>query len=269
MRLGTEATFAVIDRSLIALSREKLNRIEIYRLEVCPSTSVPLLQTVCSLGLPPVTPTIPVTWFFFDMEWVPTSMRYKRSRSSRGYHNPFYSCTVGTLGLRLHYRVASAYSFNCTMIISTMGLISAIRTGVHNIPWVDWGPSITHFSRENLSRTAGPFWVLDLSPLTVRSYGHMCMGHVESMAEDMSSSQSRPRPVVFSTKVCGKHWVENQVETHLPYRDIVANDLPVDVIGVVLADREWIVCMEYEVRGFCLESRQTFGSLITCTDRME
>ena len=138
------------------------------------------------------------------------------------------------------------------MIISIAGLISAIRTGVHNIPWVDWGPSITHFFREDLSRTAGPFWVVGFSPLTVRIYGPMCMGHIESMAEDKSSSQPRPRPVVFSTKVCGKHWVENQVETHLPYRDIVANDLHVDGFGAVLADREWIVCMKYEVRGFCL-----------------
>jgi len=49
MRRGTEAAFVVIDSSLIALIREKLNRIEIYRLEVCPSPSVPLLQTVCFL----------------------------------------------------------------------------------------------------------------------------------------------------------------------------------------------------------------------------
>jgi len=93
---------------------------------------------------------------------------------------------------------------------------------------------------------------MGLSPLTVRGYGLICMGYIESMAEDMSSLQSRPQPVVFSTKVCGKHWVENQVETHLPYRDIVANDLHVDVDGFVLADREWIVCMGYEVRGFCV-----------------
>ena len=251
MRPGAEDTLAVIDSSLIALRREKLNRIEIYKLEVCPSTSV-LLQTVCSLELPPVAPTTSVTWFFFEMEWVPTSRHYKRSRSSRGYHNPFYSSAAGTIGLRLHYRVTSAYSFKYTMITSIVGLISAVRTGVHNIPWVDWGPSITHFFREDLSRTAGPFWVVGFSPLTVRIYGPMCMGHIESMAEDKSSSQPRPRPVVFSTKVCGKHWVENQVETHLPYRDIVANDLHVDGFGAVLADREWIVCMKYEVRGFCL-----------------
>ena len=252
MRQGTGAAFIVIDSSLIALIREKLNRIEIYRLEVYPSPSVPLLQTVCFLELPPVTPITSVTWLFSATEWVPTSRHYKQSRSSREYHIPFYSSTVGTIGLRLHYRVASLYSFKYTMIISIVGLLSAIRTGVHNIPWVDWGPSITHYFREDLSRTAGPFWIMGLSPLTVRGYGLICMGYIESMAEDMSSLQSRSQPVVFSTKVCGKHWVENQVETHLPYRDIVANDLHVDVDGFVLADREWIVCMGDEVRGFCV-----------------
>ena len=254
MRQGTESAFVVIDSSLIALIREKLNRIEIYRLEVCPSTSVPLLQTVCLLELPSVTSIASVIWGFHTMEWVPTSRHYKWSRSSRGYHIPFYSSTVGTIGLLLRYRTdpGSGYSFKCTMTISIAGLLSAIRTGVHNIPWVDWGPSITHFFREYLSKPVGPFWIAGLSPLTVRDYGLTCMGYIESMAGDMSSLQSRPRQVVFSAKVYGTHWVENPVETHLPYRDIVANDLHVDDDGLILADREWIVCIGYEVRSFCV-----------------
>jgi len=144
------------------------------------------------------------------------------------------------------------------MTISIAGLLSIIRTGVHNIPWVDWGPSITHFSQEDfllfitVGPTIGPFWIAGLSPLTVRDYGLMCMGDIESMAEDMSSWQSRPRPVKFSTKVHGPHWVGNQVETYLPYRYIVANDLHVDNGGFVLTDREWIVRIGYGVRGFCI-----------------
>jgi len=186
--------------------------------------------------------------------WVPTSRHYKRSRSSREYHTHFYSSTIGTIGLLLHYCLASGYSFKCTMTISIAGLLSVIRTGVHKIPWADWGPSITRFS-QNLSRpigpTVGPFWIIDLSPLTVRDYGPICMGNIEPMAEDMSSWQSRPRPVAFPTKVHGTHWVEKQVETYLPYRDIVANDLHING-GHVLADREWIVRIGYEVRGFCV-----------------
>ena len=258
MRQGSESSFMVIDSNLIALIRVELNRIEIYRLEVCPSASVPLLQTVCHLELPPVTSVTTVTLIFSAMEWVPTSRHYKWSRSSRGYHIPFYSSTVGTIGLLLHYRVAPpGYSFKCTMIISIAGLLSAIRTGVYNIPWVDWGPSITRFSQEGLSvtigPTVGPFWIASLSPLTVRDFGLICMGNIGSMAGDMLSWQPHPWPVVFSTKVYGNYWEEDQAETHLPYRDIVVNDFHLDDVNFVLADREWIVCIGSSgVRGFCV-----------------
>ena len=249
--LGSAFGVTVINNSLIAQIRTDLNRIDIFRFEVCPSTSVPLLQMVCVLELPPVTPTTAVTCFRSAMEWVPTSRQYKRSRSSRGYHVPFYSSTVGTIGLRLCYYVASGYSPTCTMTISMAGLLSAIRTGVPNIPWVDWGPSITHFSNEDLLTTAGPFWIVCLSPLTVRNYGFMSVGHIESMAEGMSSWQSRARPMAVPTKVHGTHWVENEVETYLRHCDIIANDLYLDKGGCFVADREWIVHTQlYDVRIF-------------------
>jgi hypothetical protein len=241
---------------------------DIYRCEVCASTSVPLLQTVCVLELPPVTPTTSFTCSRSAMEWVPTSKQYKRSRSSRGYHVPFYSSTVGTIGLRLRYCVASGGSPTCTMIINVAGLLSAIRTGVPNIPWVDWGPSITHFSKEDLSATLGPFWVVRLSPLTVRNYGFMCVGHNESMAERMSPWQSQARPGLISTKVYGTHWVENQVETYLRHRDVIANDLYLDKGGCFLADREWIVRIKWHEVRTCFPCIHTVGSLITCTDRI-
>ena len=250
MRQGLGFAFGVIDSSLIALIKMDLNRIDIYRCEVHPSTNVPLLQTVCVLELPPVIPTTSVKCFRSAMEWVPTSRQYKQSRSSRGYHVPFYSSTVGTIGLRLCYYVASGTSLEYTMIISMAGLLSAIRTGVPNIPWVDWGPSITHFSKEDLSATLGPFWIVCLSPLTVRNYELLCVGHNESMAESMSSWQSRARPAVPSTTIYGEPWVENQVETYLRHRDIIANGLYLDKGGCFLADREWMVHMQlYEVRG--------------------
>ena len=249
--LGSASGVTVINSSLIALINTDLNRIDIYRCEVCPSTSVPLLQMVCVLELPPVTPTTAITCSLSAMEWVPTSRQYKQSRSSRGHHVPFYSSAVGTIGLRLRYYVASRDSPECTMIISMAGLLSAIRTGVPNIPWVDWGPSITHFSKDALSLTLGPFWVVCLSPLTVRDYGSMCVGRIQSMAEYMSSWKSCARPMAFSTKVHGTHWVENEVETYLRHRDILANDLYLDKGGCFVADREWIVHIQsYGVRGF-------------------
>ena len=250
MRQGPESTFVVIDSNLIALIRTELNRVEIYRCDVYPSTNVPLLQMVCVLELPPVAPTTSFTCSRSDMEWVPTSKQYKRTRSSRGYHVPFYSSIVGTIGLRLRYCMASRDSPTCTIIISMAGLLSAIRTGVPNIPWVDWGPSITHFSKEDLSVTLGPFWIVCLSPLTVRNYGSMCVGHIESVAEGTSSWQSWALPVVFSTKIYGTHWVENQVGTHLRHRDIT-NDLYLEKGGYFLADGEWIVRIKWhEVRVF-------------------
>jgi len=253
---GSGSSFMVIDSNLIALIRVGLNRIEIYRLEICLSASVPLLKMVCLLELPPVTPTTSVTCISSAMEWVPTSRHYKRSRSSRGYHIPFYSSTVGTIALILRYRPASAgYSFKCTMTVSIAGLHSVIRTGVHNIPWVDWGPSITCFTQEVLlmaiGSTVGPFWIVGLSPLTVRDFGPICMGNIESTAEDMSSWQSQPWPIASYTDV-PSYWEEGQAETHLPYRDIVVNDLHLNDGDHVLADREWIVRIGYEVRGFCL-----------------
>ena len=256
MRLGSQSAFVVIDRSSIALIREGLNRIEVYRLEACPSASAPLLQMMCLLGLPPVTSTTSVTSLLPFMEWVPTSRHYKWSRSSRGYYIPFYSSAVGTIRLLLYYHMASGYSLRCPMAISVAGLLSVIRTGVYDIPRVDWGPSITYFYQEDLPLTVvptiGPFSIAGLSPLTVRDYGLMCMGDIESMAEDMSPWQSRPRPVEFSTKVHGPHWVGNHVETYLPYRYIIANDLHVDNGGFVQTDREWIVRIGYGVRGFCI-----------------
>jgi len=246
MRQGSRSSFMAIDSNLIALTREELNRIEVYRLEICPSASVPLLQTVCFLELPPVTSNTAVGLICKDMEWVPTSRHYKRSRSSRRYHIPFYSSTVGTIGLLLHYRVERRGSFKCTMAISIAGLHSVIRTGVHNIPWVNWGPSITRFSHDDMfvtiGPTFGPFWIVGRSPLTVRDFGPICMGNIGSMAEDMSSWQSQPWPVVSSTKVCG-FWEGDQAETHLPYRDIVVKDLHLNDYDFVVADREWIVCI--------------------------
>jgi hypothetical protein len=56
--------------------------------------------------------------------------------------------------------------------------------------------------------------------------------------------------VSSSTEVFGDHWEAGSVETHLPYRDVVANDLNFSQFSWIMADREWIVGMMALVRPF-------------------
>jgi len=128
------------------------------------------------------------------------------------------------------------------MIISVEALLSATRSGVRSVPWVDWGPSGTHLLEGNPLRPAGPFWVVSLSPLVVRQYDLRCTRYTHSMARGMISSKARPQ--VFSLKgpgVFGKCREEYRIETSLSYRDLVANDPSFCRISQITADREWVV----------------------------
>jgi hypothetical protein len=238
----------VIDSNLIGLIKEEMNRLEICRLETSPPS--PRLQTACFLELPPLMTVTSIDLYGAIKEWVPTSRQYTQCRSSRGHHIPFYSPTVGTIALTLHYHTARGFSSLYRMIISVAGLLSVIRTGVRNIPWVDWGPSSTHLFETTLLNAAGPFWITGFSPLVFRDYGLMRTRYTQSMAEDTSSLQSRPS--VFSTQVFDRHGGPNNIETYLPYRDIVANHLNFRRFNRVMADREWIVGIMDKVRELCV-----------------
>jgi len=71
---------------------------------------------------------------------------------------PFYSSAVGTMALSLDYRTyekGAGYPFRCTMIISVVALLAAVRSRSSSdgrdddvpVSWTDWGPSGTRCSR--------------------------------------------------------------------------------------------------------------------------
>jgi len=94
---------------------------------------------------------------------------------------PFYSSAVGTMALSLDYRTyekGAGYPFRCTMIISVVALLAAVRSRSSSderdddvpVAWADWGPSGTRMFERTLLRPAGPFWITSLAPLAVRDY---------------------------------------------------------------------------------------------------
>lgn len=239
---GGAPKLTVIDNNLIAVIKDSASNIEICKLEVAASSD-PLLRTICFLDLPSLTSEASCVLSSAMKEWVPTSDHHARSSSSRIHQVSFYSSTVGTIALLLDYRTYSkgaGHPFKCTMIISVAAILSAIRSDVRNVPWKDWGPSGTRLYDTTLQKPAGPFWITDFSPLVVRDYDLLRARYTHLATEDTPSSHSKP-PVFSSTEVSGDHWEAGTVETHLPYRDIVANDLDFRHFPWIMADREWIV----------------------------
>jgi hypothetical protein len=231
------------------------NSLEICKLEI--NSPSPHLKTLCHLEFPPLTEGINFASCGACTEWVPTSKDYAQYRSSRGFHSPFYSSTVRTLGLRLSYsnQERDIPPYTCSMIINLADLLSAIPTDLCNVPWTDWGPSNTHIF-EGWLQPAGPFWITDISPLVVRRYdlpSTWPTPYTQSMAMDTSSLQPEP-PVRSSTEVSCSFWKAGKVKTNLPYHDVVVHSIQVDNhIGFMVADREWLVWGIWgtRVRRFC------------------
>ena len=233
------------------------NCLEVLKLEI--TSPDPCLQTICFLGLPPLMPGVSVELSWNLDEWVPTSKNYAQSRSSRASHAHFYSSAVGTIALFLYYRLPGQtyLAHRYTLIIDVEALLYTIRTGAHNVPWADWGPSSTHLFKTILLYPAGPSWMTSLSPPVLRQYYPRRTRYMQSILADESSS-SRAGPQVFcSTEVSDKIWDECSIETKLPYRDIVVNDLNPSQLGhfqQIFADREWVIRVTTgmtSVRGFC------------------
>lgn len=252
---GGAPKLVVIDNNLIALIKDSANSLEICKLEVTASPR-PRLRTMCFLDLPPLTSEASCVLSMAIKEWVPTWKHYARSSSSRKHHTPFYSSTVGTISLLLDYRTYSKGAgrpFRCTITISVAAILSVIRAtnGVCHVPWKDWGPSGTRIAEMGTTSliSVGPFWIADLLPLAVRDYDLLRTRCTQSTTEDTSSSHPQP-PVSSSTEVFGEHWEAGSVETHLPYRDVVANNLDFEDFLYIMADREWIVAIDALVRPF-------------------
>ncbi|KAI0306120.1 hypothetical protein B0F90DRAFT_1696177 [Multifurca ochricompacta] len=221
---GEAPKLVVIDNNFIALANctRNMNSLEVYKLEY--AASAPSLNVVCLLELPPLGPDTSVVVSMVTKEWVPTSRHYPQPQRIRGRHVPFHSLEVGTIKLVFDYvrRYKSIIQTpRFTMIVSVTAILSAIRSSnVHNVPWADWGPAATRIHPTISRETA-------LTPAT---------------ADTPSSSSSRwITPVVSSAKVKGRHWMAGEVETYLPYRDIVASDLHVRHCPWTVGDREWIV----------------------------
>ena len=226
------------------------NRLEVCKLDI--TSPGPCLQKICSLELPPLMPWVSVHLYRIFAGWVPTSKNYARSRSSRASPAHFYSSTVGTITLFLNYTIPRGFygatyglPYGYALIIDVEALLDTIRTGVHNVPWADWGPSSTHLFQRGLLHLdpAGPSWITEFSPLMLRQYYPRRTRYTQSMPEN-SSSSSRTGPRVFSsTDVSDKLWGEYRVVTSLPYRDIVVYDINLSHVRTILADREWVVGM--------------------------
>jgi len=230
-----------INSSLVSVIADGDNRLEICKLEL---DSGPRLQTLCFLELPPLTSGTSNILSRADKEWVPTSKSYVRTRSSRGYHLPFYSSAIGTIALRFNYQrswMVGPY----VLIISVAALISAIPTDARNVPWEDWGPSSTHLVKTTARvMPAGAFWTTGHPSLVVRQYDLQHTAYTQSMAGDESSLQPRPH-IVDSEEI-----FQYDIKTHLPYRDVMRENKDLRDSGSIVADREWVVGVTSLVRGF-------------------
>ena len=247
-----------INSSMVSLIDVGGNRLEICKLELDP---VPRLQTLCFLELPPlVSSDASSSHFFFggQKEWVPTSKTYARTRSSRGYHLPFYSSAIGTIALHLyHYQY---FLFEITdlyaLIISVAELISVMPTDARNLPWESWGPSSTHLFKLPTTTTdltsIGPFWITDHRSWgsVVRQYDPRRARYTQWMAEGKSPFQSRP-PIFNSTKIC-QYGIDKifqyDIETRLPYCDVVMEKKDLNESTYILANREWVIGVTVLVR---------------------
>jgi len=231
----------VINDSLIAFFNPETNGLDIYKLDLVPPD--PQLQNLCSLELTRLIPNACVR-ATVDWEWIPTLECCRRSGSSGRRHLTFYSSTVGTIGLHLVYYLSQwGNRSNYAMIIDVAKLLSAIPTDVRRVPWADWGPSSTHVFEiysPTMPIPAGPFWITQLSPLVVRDYNILRIRYTQSTMEDTSSSYSH-QLVDTSSETYNEYLEAHKVETHLPYRDTVANQLEFGRFESILADREWIV----------------------------
>jgi len=156
-----------------------------------------------------------------------------RTRSSRGYHLPFYSSAIGTIALHFQYQLQFDFPSSYALIISAAALISAIPTDVRNIPWEDWGPSNTHFFEIPVAelQSVGPFWITSRPSPVVRQYDLRRTRYTQLMAGDELSLQSRP-PIIDSKEV-----FQNDIKTHLPYCDVMIENKDLCDSSYIVADR--------------------------------
>jgi hypothetical protein len=211
----------------------------------------PCLHTLCFLRLPgPSYYANPASVF---MEWIPTSKPQDQAQDragSRGRPFPFRSHRAGTIGLILKFETRDKSVLQYAMFVSVEALLSAVHSGASHVPWVDWGPAGTRIlplRNGILPRPAGPFWITSYEPLVVRDYNSLRAKKQKTSAR-ISSIPSKPSLGPPSTILFGEHWEGGEIETHLPFRNFVADGLFFKRAVQVVADREWIVVIARTVR---------------------
>ena len=235
-----------INSSLVLLIEDAENRIEVCKLELGPG---PQLQTLCFLELPPLAPGAVHYTPCPHKAWVPTSKSYTWTRSSRGYHLPFYTSRIGTIVIDFQYRLQMGRLYRYALMISVAALVASIPADVRNVPWEDWGPSSTHFFEMATERLTpvGPFWFMECSSvpsLVLRQYDIQHTRYTRFMAGDRSLLQLRP-PIVDSTNI-----FQYDIKTHLSYRDVMMQNKDLCGSSYILADREWVIAISNSVRVF-------------------
>jgi hypothetical protein len=232
-----------INSSLVLLIEDTENRLEVCKLELGPG---PQLQTLCFLELPPLAPGAVHYMLGPRKDWVPTSKSYTWTRSSRGYHLPFYTSRIGTIVIDFQYRLQLGQLYQYALMISVEALIASIPTDVRNVPWEDWGPSSTHFFKMATKRltSVGPFWITECPSLVLRQYDIQHTRYTQFMAGDQSLLQPRP-PIVDSTNI-----FQYDIKTHLSYRDVTMQNKDLCGSSYIIADREWVIAISNSVRFF-------------------
>jgi len=230
-----------LNENLIAVVEDNTNSIEICRLEHTPDVR---LERVCFLELPPLKSNAFVSVSRTEKEWVSTSKYHLESDATRKRPVPFRSSKVSSIRLALdyHIHVGKVYTdYPHTMIVSVPELLNIIHTNTkRNVPWDDWGPARTRiFPRLTILQTAGPCWINNYSPLTIRDYDFL---RARCSLKTTSSSSSVGIPVFSRSKLEGEQWAEGAVETCLPYRDSIVRNLNFHPSTQrLIADREWVV----------------------------
>ncbi|KAI9453030.1 hypothetical protein BJY52DRAFT_870083 [Lactarius psammicola] len=262
------------DNSLIALIKDATNCLHISKLQLTHTDQS--LHTLCSFRLPLFKSGNIISMFTISREWIPTLKPQDRtgSQTSRERPFPFQSYRTGTIVLTLNYSTQNKGICQYAMFVSVGALLSVAhshsRSGVRHVPWDDWGPAGTRILPLGdgiLPRPAGPFWITSYAPLVVRDYDSLRARYIKEKKKSASSIPSIPSLGPPSTKLFGGHWVEGKVETHLPFREFVAGNLPVKHGTQVVADREWVVVVSPTVR--CPMLLLSGEKQIICADREE
>ena len=243
--MGTRRVMATDpENSLIALIKPAMNRIEICEVQFI--SALPCLHAKCFLKLPDSKNPNPISMIMSSIEWIPTSKPQDRteSQTDRGQPFPFHSNRSGTVALILNYKTQSDSLREYVTFISVESLLSVAHSGVRHVSWAEWGPAgarILLFRNGIPPIPAGPFWITSYAPLVVRDYSSLRARYVEKKRKSMSSIPTKPSRGPCSTKLFGEHWKDGEIETRIPFRRIVADDLFFKLVVQVVADREWIV----------------------------